>query len=212
MAYICTHFGAESQILMLTESQLNQFQESGFLILDDFLPHSTSSALTEEIDILRDQSLLKQATIGRAELNQVNTTERGDFIHWIDPLQSSAAVQDFLTSMGDLRSELNRHFYLGLRDFECHYTQYPAGTHYKRHVDRHKNGSSRRVSSVLYLNENWQEEHGGALMLYIDHKEYRVTPLFGRLAIFLSEIEHEVLPTHQTRKSLTGWMLTESIL
>jgi hypothetical protein len=30
--------------------------------------------------------------------------------------------------------------------------------------------------------------------------------------MFLSEIEHEVLPTLQPRKSLTGWLLTESIL
>ena len=169
-------------------------------------------ALSAEIDTLRMQRQMKQATIGKAENNQVNITERGDFIHWIDPQQCSVSVSDFLAAMEELRNELNRNFYLGMRDFECHFTQYPAGTHYKRHVDRHKNGSSRRVSAVFYLNEHWQEEHGGALMLYTESHEHRIAPIFGRLALFLSEIEHEVLPTHQTRKSLTGWMLTETIL
>lgn len=197
---------------MLTESQLNQFQENGYLILDDFLSHSTSMALSAEIDSLREQSQLKQATIGKAENNQINLAQRGDFIHWIDPHQCSVAVSEFLNALEELRNELNRNFFLGMRDFECHFTEYPAGTHYKRHVDRHKNGSSRRVSAVYYLNEHWQEEHGGALMLYIAEQEHRIAPLFGRLALFLSEIEHEVLPTHQTRKSLTGWMLTETIL
>ncbi len=212
MMYLCALFGAESQIHMITESQLNQFQESGYLIQDDFLPHPVILALASEIDGLQEMRQMRQATIGKAEHNQINTAERGDFIHWIDPLNCTPHVQTFLDSMDTMRLEINRNFYLGIRDFECHFTQYPAGTHYKRHVDRHQNGSSRRVSVVLYLNANWQKAHGGELMLYTEQETHCIEPVFGRLAMFLSEIEHEVLPTLEPRKSLTGWLLTESIL
>ena len=42
--------------------------------------------------------------------------------------------------------------------------------------------------------------------------EHRIQPLQGTLAIFLSELEHEVLLTSRDRMSITGWMLNETIL
>jgi SM-20-related protein len=197
---------------MLTDDQLNHFHAHGFIILDGIIPHQVAEEISSSIDKLACNQELKQASIGKAHLNQINTTERGDFIQWIDPLDCTSPVNSALQQLAELRQCLNRNFYLGLRDFECHLTQYPAGTCYKRHSDRHKNGSSRCVSVVLYLTPDWCEGQGGELILYQEEKSTTIQPVFGRLALFLSEMEHEVLPTHINRKSLTGWMLNETII
>ncbi|MFM7726822.1 MAG: 2OG-Fe(II) oxygenase, partial [Flavobacteriales bacterium] len=105
-----------------------------------------------------------------------------------------------------------RNFYLGIQDFECHYAHYPPGSFYKKHVDRHKNGSPRRVSSVLYLNTDWLEQDGGELRIYSDEEAFRtILPQLGTLALFLSELEHEVITTSRDRMSITGWMLNEKL-
>jgi SM-20-related protein len=66
---------------------------------------------------------------------------------------------------------------------------------------------------VLYLNADWQPSDGGELVIYKpEGNEHRIQPLQGTLAIFLSELEHEVLLTSRDRMSITGWMLNETIL
>lgn len=197
---------------MLTDNQLNHFQDNGFIIIDDLSERVIPQFLCDQIDELVAASLMKQATIGKAQFNQINTSERGDLIHWVDPNHCDSTTTTLLKYLEEIKMDLNRSFYLGLRDFECHLTQYPIGTYYKKHVDRHKNGSSRRVSVVYYLNPTWKPGDGGELVIYTNDQSIRVEPVFGRLALFLSELEHEVLPTSIVRKSLTGWMLTEEII
>jgi SM-20-related protein len=66
---------------------------------------------------------------------------------------------------------------------------------------------------VFYLNADWQEGNGGELVIYNGESGVSIIqPELGTLVLFLSEIEHEVLPTHRDRKSVTGWMLNETIL
>jgi SM-20-related protein len=59
---------------------------------------------------------------------------------------------------------------------------------------------------VLYLNEGWTAEDGGALRLHLPGGPRDVLPSAARLVAFLSErFEHEVLPAQRERLSLTGW-------
>ena len=62
---------------------------------------------------------------------------------------------------------------------------------------------------MLFLNPNWQPEHGGELVLYQDDERTeraRIAPVDGRLVLFLSEeIPHEVRPTSAPRRSVAGW-------
>ncbi len=187
---------------------LDQFETSGFFVFADFINKAEAEGINSEIDQLQEQSLFKKAGIGKADNFQIDTTQRGDFIHWIDAAQAGSSTTIFLDKLSDLITQLNRNFYLGLRDYECHYTQYPEGTFYKRHTDRHKSGSQRVVSFVLYLNSQWRQTDGGQLIIYGEGTEqHAITPSEGTLAIFLSEKEHEVLRTYRPRRSITGWML-----
>ena len=66
----------------------------------------------------------------------------------------------------------------------------------------------RVLSTVFYLNENWQPGDGGELAIYDaeDQLITRVQPVLNRLVIFLSEeFPHEVLPAKNHRYSIAGW-------
>lgn len=194
------------------ETAIESFAENGIAHIDGFLSLDLCNALRAEIEMRMAQGELRPAAVGKSEERSVNTDVRGDFISWIDPLNDRGALASYVHQVREVITLLNRNFYLGLRDFEAHLTQYPAGSFYRRHSDRHRSGSHRRVSFILYLNENWREGDGGELVLYPNASaEYKIEPVDGRFAFFLSEIEHEVLPTSRNRKSITGWMLDEQV-
>lgn len=192
---------------------LSDFEKQGWAELKDFINPSTAHGIRSELHEIQVRKGFKQASIGKLDQKAIDTAQRGDFISWIDPTDSQVHTRVYLEKINELISQLNYHFYLGIRDYECHYAHYPPGTFYKKHVDRHKNGSPRRVSSVLYLNPDWVPNDGGELVIYESpEKTSRIRPLMGTLIIFLSELEHEVLITARDRMSITGWMLNEVIL
>ena len=51
---------------------------------------------------------------------------------------------------------------------ELKYAYYPHGGHYRRHVDALNAGldTTREFSFILYLNDEWQERHGGHLRIF----------------------------------------------
>jgi SM-20-related protein len=79
-------------------------------------------------------------------------------------------------------------------------------------VDTFKNSDDRVVSTVLYLNYNWQPPHGGELCLYPPNENVqKIEPLAGRLVLFESVLPHEVLVCHAPRYSITGWFKRNSV-
>lgn len=150
------------------------------------------------------------ARVGRGEEKEVRPQIRSDLIHWLDEPTISAAQRVAWQGLEALRVGLNRRLFLGLSGLEAHLTAYDAGAAYTKHVDNFRGSTKRVISCVVYLNADWQEQHGGRLRLYerADHGVVAsdVAPLSGTLACFLSaEIAHEVLPTTHERLSLTGW-------
>lgn len=187
------------------------FEANGYQVIDDFIQPDHARKIMQHIDFLFEENQMKKAGIGKAESFEVNKELRGDFISWLDPNDCTVDAKVFLDQLSELISELNRNFYLGIRDFETHYTRYPEGTRYVAHSDKHAKGSPRVVSFVFYLNENWEPSDGGELRIFNEDKSYfDVEPRFGRLAFFMSDKIHEVLITNRVRRSITGWLLNES--
>lgn len=182
-----------------------QLQDTGYIVLDNPLPASLMTALRERCQ--ESQAGFEVAYIGRGtDKKQINSI-RGDVIRWLD--ESHETDQAYLAWMENLRSKLNEALYLGLFDYECHYAIYGAGTGYAKHSDVLNGKKNRVLTTVLYLNENWQRSDGGELVLFepegIDVLA-TVAPKFGTMIIFLSEsFPHEVLISHSTRRSITGW-------
>jgi SM-20-related protein len=192
---------------------LDAFEKDGFYEWRNFLDTADAMAVRTELLETEQSNGFKQAAIGKQGETMVNSGQRSDTIHWIAADSAAPHTAQVLEKLSEIITVLNRNFYLGIRDFECHYTHYPPGSFYKRHVDRHRSGSSRIVSFVLYLNADWQHDDGGELVIYEGSSEAAdIRPQLGTLAIFLSEKEHEVRITARDRMSITGWFLTESIL
>ncbi|MGS0743566.1 2OG-Fe(II) oxygenase [Glaciimonas sp. GG7] len=171
----------------------------------DFLPADLVLALAAECRMRADQGVLVPAGVGRGAGVAVNAGVRGDSIAWLDA-GYSAACDRYLGIMETLREALNQTLYLGLEEYETHFAQYPPGAFYQKHIDRFRDNDRRTVSVVLYLNQGWLPEHGGALRLHMDGQHQDILPLAGSLALFLSaDMPHEVLPATRERLSLTGW-------
>lgn len=154
------------------------------------------------------------ASIGKGGERHRNQEIRGDHTFWLDPLNPPEPFKRVTILLEEMKLVLNRHLFLGLKEFECHLAYYEKGTFYKKHLDRFENDSSRVLSFVLYLNEEWDQAQGGELILFDKPgEEIRViTPMPGTFVCFLSsEFPHEVKPAEVERRSLTGWIHTKII-
>ena len=171
-----------------------------------FLPEALTHALAAECRLRAAEGELAPAGVGRGQGQDVREGIRGDHILWLEPGQSQACDQ-YLALMDSLREALNRDFYLGLEDFECHFALYPPGTFYRKHLDRFRDDDRRTVSAIIYLNEQWLPEDGGQLRMFLqDGSERDASPVGGSLIVFMSaDLPHEVLPASRERLSVTGW-------
>lgn len=204
----------------ISDSQLETLAQQGFAIIDDYLPPALAASLRAQALRLRAIGIMRQAGIGRDENNQIISEVRGDSIYWLDDGGQSPEQTVYLSCMQALQTQLNQHFFLGLFEFECHFAVYDPGAVYLRHLDQFKGQQERQISAVLYLNDDWQQDDGGELRLYLDDNANvaktpaytDISPLGGRLALFLSgRFYHEVLPARRTRISLTGWFRTRAL-
>ncbi|HDM8196795.1 TPA: 2OG-Fe(II) oxygenase [Vibrio harveyi] len=174
----------------------------GYYIWDDFISQ-------EEVVELRDciPDDWKKARIGRNDDVTRIETIRSDKIQWLKR-DMGAPVASFLDKMEEIRLEANRHFFLGLFEYEAHFAKYEKGDFYQKHLDCFKGNENRRLTTVFYMNESWSEEDAGELVVYDlnDNKIATIPPRSGRLFVFLSEqFPHEVLPTNAERFSIAGW-------
>jgi SM-20-related protein len=130
---------------------------------------------------------------------------------WLQNEETSVQQALYLARLELLRLALNQRFFLGLFEYEGHFAIYPEGAFYKPHLDRHADAAGRIVTTILYLNPNWQPGDGGELKLWTTAGEKTgefilIEPRLGTLVCFLSgDFWHEVLPTTKTRISITGW-------
>ncbi len=185
----------------------------GYGVLDNFLSLSEVADLSNCLQNQRRAGQFRRAGIGNQQAT-VDAAIRGDEILWLNDATATVEEVAFLERIGQFVQYVNQTCYLGLRDYEFHYACYPTGTVYKRHIDRFRSDSRRKLSVICYLNTNWPESDGGQLALYVPNangpeQQVLVSPVGGRLVCFDSgQLEHEVLPATRERLSLTGWLKT----
>jgi SM-20-related protein len=185
----------------------------GFHLIEDFLRLEDYHSLQRKAENLHQEGLFTSAKIGLKVQSHQNMAIRTDKICWIDDASGEPAEQEYLRQTNHIANILNQTLYLGLVEFETHFASYQAGAFYKKHIDQFAAKKTRKISCVYYLNEDWQEQFGGALKLY--NKEERliqnVLPQGNRFICFNSELPHEVCITHRPRYSIAGWMKTRPI-
>ncbi|MCW8334114.1 2OG-Fe(II) oxygenase [Vibrio paucivorans] len=184
------------------QQMIQALSKDGYYIWDDFL---TAQQVAELRDCIPEN--WKKARIGRSDEAVREATRRSDKIQWLSPTMGEP-VQTFLSKMEAIRLEANRHFFLGLFEYEAHFAKYEQGDFYEKHLDCFQGNENRRLTTVFYMNESWQKEDAGELVVYDldDNQIARIPPKSGRLFVFFSEqFPHEVLPTNAERFSIAGW-------
>ncbi|MCX4187897.1 2OG-Fe(II) oxygenase [Methylophaga sp. OBS4] len=184
----------------------DKLASQGYCILPQLLPAVLTNALHRRV-INMDDDDFRQAGIGRELQFQLNQTVRQDQIRWLNQQQPVDA--QYLAQMADFRLAINRRLFMGLFDYEAHYAFYAPGAFYKKHFDAFKGQSNRVLTTVLYLNQDWQAADGGQLLLYSPDGNKvieQINPDFGSFVIFLSEqFPHEVVKSACDRYSIAGW-------
>jgi len=174
------------------------------------LPEALLIALRDEIQALDADAALAPAGIGRDDAFQVDRSIRKTRITWLKG--ASPAQLAFADWAEGWRESLNRALLLGLFEFEACYAVYPEGGFYDRHLDSFEGARNRIVSIVVYLNEDWSPEDGGALVVWpegaaeSDAPAACIVPEGGGVVFMLSEtIPHEVQSTARLRFGIAGW-------
>ena len=191
--------------------------ESGYAICEDFLPALIIQALADKAEKRYIDGEMLVAKTGK-NANVQHSAIRNDSIYWLDEGSLNSSTQSYFAKIEALKVALNQSLFMNLHDIETHLAVYPIGGVYLKHLDQFKQTGNtptpeRQLSSVLYLNDNWQEDEGGELRLHLNDtasnngsKYIDILPIAGRLVLFLSaDFWHEVLPATRNRISLTGW-------
>ncbi len=195
-----------------TASLIHGIIANGYGACDDFLSSEEVTMLNARFTERFDDGNFKEAGIGKqSEVHQAKEI-RGDKILWLENGTTNIAERILLDKNQAFINYLNQTCYLGIVDAEIHFAKYDIGKFYRRHRDTFQAQKGRILSVIYYLNNHWQTENGGNLLIYTQEnnieKTISIAPLAGRLVCFQSEkLDHEVSETFRERLSITGWLL-----
>jgi SM-20-related protein len=189
---------------------IDDLSSKGWSWQPDYLPESLFLALRAEVLAIHSEDDLAPAGIGRETAFQLDRTIRRSRIAWMDG--STPAQASFLHWAEQLRESLNRSLMIGMFEFEACFAVYRPGEFYDRHLDSFEGARNRVVSLVVYLNEDWQAENGGALLVWPEGADEdvlpaaRVLPECAGVVFMLSEtVPHAVEVTNALRFGIAAW-------
>ena len=184
---------------------LDDLDQHGFTIIDDAYTPTYIRALVEEC--LSNLNQFRDAAIQNGVVSNI----RSDHILWIN--ENLEYAQQHIQALNALAQEFNRAFYSGIQDVEAHFACYNAGEYYALHRDNPQGKNGRVISAVYYLHENWQADWGGELRLQDKNDKWHIVqPKPNRIALFQSDLLHEVLKAKHQRLSITAWLRNDNTM
>jgi len=195
-----THQYTQPQWSQLLDTvALDHLAEHGWWLIQQALPDDLYQALYQESC---QSQHYQSAGVAHGQLAQ---HIRSDQTRWLD--DDSQASAAYLVALQHLSYWLNQQLYLGVQRVEAHYARYEKGQHYAVHRDNVAGSTIRAISTVLYLNDLWQPDYGGALRIEDHHGQWQyISPEGNHLIIFDSQLRHEVQAAQHTRRSIAGWL------
>lgn len=189
------------------EDLIGSFLESKVGICTNFIDVELSTSLRDYLLESFTNNKFYTAQTGLNSLVDKNNLIRNDEIYWLDRSHGNIFENQFLNKIDSFVSYLNKTCFTGITNYEFHYTYYPIGSFYKKHIDQFQDNNSRAYSMIFYLNPEWIEGHGGELKVYSSKNPSFIEPHQGTMVFFDSlKLPHEVLMTHVPRLSITGWL------
>ncbi|OTG99675.1 2OG-Fe(II) oxygenase [Acinetobacter sp. ANC 4973] len=178
---------------------IGDLDQHGFTVIDNAYPLNYVHALVKECTA--NLKLFRDAAIQSGVVSQI----RSDHILWIN--DELKIAQQHIETLTALSQDLNRNFYLGIKEVEAHFACYNAGEYYALHRDNPQKKNDRVISTVYYLHEDWQEDWGGELHLQDKNEQWHIIqPKPNRIALFQSDLLHEVIQAKHQRLSITAWL------
>ena len=104
----------------------------GYIVLPSALSSSIMADLQQRINNIPSPQWAA-AGIGREQVFQLNTQIRSDKIVWLT--HDNKVESAYLAVMEQLRQAINRRLFLGLFDYESHFSIFSKGNYYKNHID-----------------------------------------------------------------------------
>lgn len=191
----------------ITDHALSELASEGITVCDWSARAQLWQPLYHRLLSLEASSQLHDARIGGDSKSTRNESIRADSTLWLNPEDKIDAI--WLDTLETVRTTLNQQLFLGLKEVEAHYASYPEGGHYDWHWDNPPHSLRRRISTVLYLNNDWHPQFGGEFE-YLDSsgRAHRLCPIGGHFVLFRSDtIKHRVLPATSRRRSITAWFM-----
>lgn len=197
----------EGSMELIFEDLISSFIETNIGISKHFLSLELANKLKQNLIVLHHNNLLIAAGTGNADKLSYNTAVRSDAIYWLDKSHNNPFENEFLLQIEEFIKYLNMSCYAGITAYEFHYSYFEIGSFFLKHLDQFKNNSSRKYSLISYLNNDWQTQDGGELLIHQSPNNQLISPTQGKTVLFKSnELFHEVLVTNKTRMSVTGWL------
>lgn len=189
---------------------VDELSDNDFVVFDHFLSQVHYNGLRAYFLAKLGDQAFDKAGIGALGNHTINQEVRGDYVYWIDR-EEDDSIMNYFNRIDQMIALLKRHCFLPISGSEFHFAHYPKGSFYEKHLDQFTGRGNRLMSVVFYMNEEWMAADAGELKLYLSNgKEEVVAPVANRLVLFKSDqVPHEVLPTHVSRYSLTGWLLNQ---
>lgn len=203
---------------------------NNYAVIDDFIPEAEEAlALKQEVAALYLDGRMRDGEIGsgaNGSKGGVRAEMRTDKVVWMegDEVYVGKMMKRHILRMDILTQKINMLLkaiapddkkelvtWEGAGRSKIMATCYPAGgSRYVAHYDN-PNENGRKLTTILYLNEQWRAPHGGSLRIKTQGKQVDVAPLFNRLLCFWSDrrCPHEVMPTAKghDRFAITIWYL-----
>lgn len=178
---------------------INDLDDTGFSVIDQAYAEEYLQSVHQEC--MHHLNEFRDAAIQNGVVSQI----RSDHILWIN--DNLPIAEQHVTTLMHLAQELNQAFFFGIREVEAHFACYNAGEFYVLHRDNPQKKNDRLISAVLYLHPEWHEDWGGQLRLQDKQQNWHILePKPNRIALFQSDLLHEVLAAKQQRLSITAWM------
>ncbi|MHA3082510.1 2OG-Fe(II) oxygenase [Acinetobacter sp. ANC 5383] len=178
---------------------INDLDDTGFSVIDQAYSEEYLQSVHQEC--MHHLNEFRDAAIQNGVVSQI----RSDHILWIN--DNLPIAEQHVTTLMHMAQELNQAFFFGIREVEAHFACYNAGEFYALHRDNPQKKNDRMISAVLYLHPEWHEDWGGQLRLQDKQQNWHILePKPNRIALFQSDLLHEVLAAKQQRLSITAWM------
>ena len=184
---------------------IDDLDQHGFTLIDDAYPQNYVQALAEECTF--NLNRFRDAAIQNGVVSNI----RSDHILWIS--EELETAQHHIETLKNISQLLNFNFYLGIQEVEAHFACYNAGEYYALHRDNPQEKNGRIISTVYYLHEDWQDGWGGELHLQDKSGQWHtIQPKPNRIAMFQSDLLHEVIQSKHQRLSITAWLRSANVL